>query len=220
LKTLILDVETENTGHDIMADNKRIISVQIGNSTNQELWYADAPSHDRSLARAKERINGLIEGGTVFSGYNITGFDIPILEKFLDVKIPAKNLIELSKTDLVTNICRQRNRNTLRLEDICAHLGINSHHKDEMNQRAETYKTRPEIVLQAREAARDLASRRGWDLDFSLGYAVDKIAGGHAIFDSYKDFITSNGSEDTLFYRYAVGDVISEYKLLIHTGNN
>jgi hypothetical protein len=220
LKTLILDIETENTGYDVMADNKRIISVQIGDSTKQELYYADASSQDDSLARAKERIYGLLDVGTVFSGYNITGFDIPILTKFLNVEIPMKNILELSKTPLVANICQQRNRKTLRLEDICTQLSINSAHKEEMNKKAETYKTKPEIISQAKEAARDLASRKGWDLDFSLKYAVDKIAGGNAIYDSYKDFITSGGSENTLFYRYAVGDIVSEYELLLHTMKN
>ena len=214
MKILILDVETENTGYDIMADNKRLLSVQIGDSNKQELYYADAPSHDSLLVRAKERIYGLLNDETVFSGHNLTGFDTPMLEKFLDIKIPKKNLLDLSKTQLVTNICQLRNRNTLRLEELCSHLGINSSHKDEMNQKAETYKTRPEIVAQAQAAARDLVSRRGWSFNFSLGYSIDKIAGGHAIYDSYKDFVASKGSENTLFYRYATGDIVSEYELL------
>ena len=217
MKTLILDVETENTGYDIMEHNKRIISVQIGDSTLQELYYADSPIHETSLSRARERINDLLGKDTIFSGYNLTGFDTPMLEKFLDIKIPTKNLLDLSKTQLVTNICQQRNRNTLRLEELCSHLGINSSHKDEMNQKAETYKIKPEIVAQAQAGARDLVSRRGWSFNFSLGYSIDKIAGGHAIYDSYKDFVASRGSENTLFYRYAVGDIVSEYELLRRT---
>jgi len=200
-----------------MEHNKRIISVQIGDSTLQELYYADSPIHETSLSRARERINDLLGKDTIFSGYNLTGFDTPMLEKFLDIKIPTKNLLDLSKTQLVTNICQQRNRNTLRLEELCSHLGINSSHKDEMNQKAETYKIKPEIVAQAQAGARDLVSRRGWSFNFSLGYSIDKIAGGHAIYDSYKDFVASRGSENTLFYRYAVGDIVSEYELLRRT---
>lgn len=39
----VIDIETENTGTDIMTDNKRIISVQIGDDVNQDLYWADSP---------------------------------------------------------------------------------------------------------------------------------------------------------------------------------
>jgi len=212
----IIDIETENTGSDIMRDNKRIISVQIGDDTKQELYYADSEDPRFTLAMAKERIESLLSQGVVFAGYNIKGFDIPLLKQFLGVEIPESSLLELSQTTMVTSLCQQRSRNRLRLEEICILLGIDSSHKKEMKRKAETYKTRPEIIAQAQEAARDIASRKGWSLDFSYGYAIDKIAGGNAIFDSYKDFVASKGSINTLFYRYAAGDVISEFRLLKH----
>lgn len=217
MSTIILDIETENTGHDILEHNKRIISVQIGDSTLQELYYADSPIHETSLSRARERIDDLLGKDTTFSGYNLTGFDIPMLEKFLKIRIPQQNLLDLSNSQLVKNFCFQSNRRSLRLEELCTHLNIDSSHKDEMNKKAESYKTRPEIVAQAQAAAKNLVSRRGWSLNFSYGYSIDKIAGGHAIYDSYNYFVISRGSENTLFYRYAVGDIISEYKLLLHT---
>ncbi len=199
-----------------MKDNKRIISVQIGDDTKQELYYADSEDPRFTLAMAKERIESLLSQGVVFAGYNIKGFDVPLLKEFLGVEIPESNLLELSQTSLVANLCRQKGRNRLRFEEICCSLGIDCSHKEEMNRKAETYKTRPEIIAQAREAARDIASRKGWSLDFSYRYALGKIAGGNAIFDSYKNFVASKGSVNTLFYRYAVGDVISEFKLLKH----
>jgi len=165
---------------------------------------------------AKERIASLLAQGVIFTGYNIKGFDVPILKKFLGVEIPESSLLELSQTTIVTSLCQQKGRNRLRLEEVCIFLGIDSSHKEEMNQKAETYKTRPEIIAQAQEAAKYIVSRKGRSLDFSYKDAINKIAGGNAIFDSYKDFVASKGSVNTLFYRYAVGDVISEFELLKH----
>lgn len=210
----ILDIETENTGSDIMRDNKRIISVQIGDDTKKELYYADSEDPRFTLSMMKERIASLLDKGVIFTGYNIKGFDIPMLKQFLGVEIPESSLLELSQTTMVTSLCQQRGKNRLRLEEICNLLGIDSSHKEEMNRKAETYETRPEIITQAQEAARDIVSRKGWSLDFSYRYAIEKITRGNAIFDSYKDFVASKGSVNTLFYRYAVGDVISEFELL------
>lgn len=197
-----------------MEHNKRIISIQIGDSAKQELYYADSPNPETSLMGAEERINELLDKNTIFSGYNITGFDIPMLKKFLDITIPSNNLMDLNTTPLVTNLCKQRR---LRLEELCTQLNINSSHKDEMNKKAESYKTRPELISQAQEAAREIVNRKGWSYNWTLQRTIDKIAGGYAINDSYKDFVASKGSENTLFYRYAVGDIISEYELLLHT---
>lgn len=216
---LILDIETENTGHDIMAHNKRILSVQIGDSTKQELYYADAASHEDSLEAAKHRIHDLLDVGTLFSGYNIIGFDLPMLNQFLGIRIPEGNVYELCETSFVKGICSQKYRNTLRLEEICLHVGIKCRHKDEVNQKAEAYKNRPDLLAQARKAARDLVESKRWGLDFSLQYAIDKIAGGNAILDSYRSFARSNNPKNTSFYRYAIGDVICEHELLKRVGN-
>jgi len=56
MASLVIDIETENTGADLIADSKRIISVQIGNSTNQELYYADA--RNPSLSTSQEEPKG------------------------------------------------------------------------------------------------------------------------------------------------------------------
>jgi len=54
--------------------------------------------------------------------------------------------------------------------------------------------------------------------DFAFNYVLDKIAGGRAIFDAYLEFVKSEGQKNTLFYEYAIGDVISEYQLLKKLG--
>lgn len=211
---LIIDIETENTGSDVMKDNKRIISVQIGDDTEQELYYTDSEDPRFTLAMAKERIVSLLAQRVIFTGYNIKGFDIPILKQFQGIEILDSSLLELSQTTAVSNLCLQKGRKSLRLEEICSHLGIDSSHKEEMNRKAEMYKTRPDVIAQAEEEARNLVSCKGWTPSFSYNYALDKIAGGNAILDAYKDFVASKGSVNTLFYRYAVEDVISEFKLL------
>jgi hypothetical protein len=212
MKTLAIDIETENTGSDIMKDNKRIISVQIGSSTKQELYYADSPDLNYSLSHAKSRISSLIDEGTVFAGYNVKGFDVPLLKKFLDIEIPDNNLIELSETDKVTKLCQLQGKR-LKLEEVCSRLKIDVSHKQEMNLKAEEYRTRPDIINQAKVASRDLSDNTGWGLDFCYKRVLDKIAVGNAIFDSYQKFVEHNGAPDSLFYRYAVGDIISEYHL-------
>jgi hypothetical protein len=214
VKKLVIDIETENTGTDIMADNKRIISVQVGNSAKQELYYDDSNDKSRSLTAAKSRISSLLSEGVVFAGYNVKGFDVPLLKKFLGVEIPDENLLELYETEKVAKLCQLKNRRTLKLEEVCEGLKIDARHKQEMNHEAEKYKTRPDIVKRAQVAAKDIVNHKGWGLDFSYNYALEKLAGGNAIYDSYLKFVERDGSSDTLFHRYAVGDIISEYRLL------
>lgn len=100
------------------------------------------------------------------------------------------------------------------LEGVCRECGIEVNHKHKMKEKAEKYKTRKAIRDQAYVAAKDLVKNKGWSFDFSYKYALNKIAGGNAIFDAYQDFVNSGGQKDTLFYEYAIGDVICESRLL------
>jgi len=208
---LVIDIETENTGSDIMKDNKRIISVQIGDAIKQELYYDDSKDPQCSLVSAKKRIKSLLSQGCIFAGYNIKNFDIPILNQFLGVEIPESNMFDLSRTPRVTEL----NRNKIfSLEDVCRECGIEVTHKRKMNEKAEKYKARQDIKDQAKAKAKEYVNKRGWSLDFSYYYVLNKIAGGNAIFDAYQEFVKSGGQKDTLFYEYAIGDVICEHRLL------
>jgi hypothetical protein len=71
----------------------------------------------------------------------------------------------------------------------------------------------PEVIERARLGSFKLAQKNGWSLDFCYRRALEKISGGMAILESYYDFVRSNPSPDSLFYRYAIGDVIAEYQL-------
>ena len=81
---LIIDIETENTGSDIMRDNKRIISVQIGDATEQELYYDDSEDSQWILGRAETKIASLLSQGHIFAGYNLKNFDLHFLKHFLE----------------------------------------------------------------------------------------------------------------------------------------
>ncbi len=87
-----------------------------------------------------------------------------------------------------------------------------------MNELAEKYKTNDGFKEQASIKAKELVKNLGWSLDFSYKYALEKVAGGNAIYDSYLDFVKNNGTNNSLFYEYAIGDVISEYQLLKRLG--
>ncbi len=209
----VIDIETENTGADVMADNKRIISVQIGDSINQELYYADARDPLQSLAQAKSRIASLVREGNVLAGYNVKGFDILFLKQFLGVDIPNANVLEIMDMEEMAQLRNRLGKRYLRLEEACMEFGISPDHKRLMDKRAEPFKSNPEILARADTAAQKLVTTKGWSFEWSRGHALDKIAGGHAILASYQEFVSKGGSKDTLFYTYAIGDVVCEYKL-------
>ena len=65
-----------------------------------------------------------------------------------------------------------------------------------------------------KEKAQEIVRSKRWSWDFTFNRVLEKIAGGHAIYDSYQEFVQSGEQKDTLFYEYAIGDVICEYRLL------
>jgi len=207
----IIDVETENTGSDVLKDNKRIISVQIGDADKQELYYDDSKDPQHGFAKAKRQIASLLSQGYVFAGYNVLGFDIPLLKQFLKVEIPEVNIFDLCQTPRVTEL---KNRKFYTLEEVCGQCNIEVTHKRKMNEKAEKYKNRQDIKDLASAKARELVNNKGWSFDFSYNRVLNKIAGGNAIYDAYQEFVRSGGKKDTLFYEYAIGDVICEYRLL------
>jgi len=208
---LVIDVETENTGSDIMKDNKRIISIQIGDATKQELYYDDSQNPQWTLGQAKKKITSLASQGYIFAGFNFKKFDLHFLKHFLGIELSQSNIFDLSDTPQIEDY---RKNKIFRLEDVCRKCGIEVTHKHKMNQKAESYKTRRDIIEQAHTKAEEMVRTKQWSLDFAFNWVLDKLAGGHAIYDSYQEFVQSGGRKDTLFYEYAIGDVISEYQLL------
>jgi hypothetical protein len=210
---LVIDIETENTGTDVMEDNKRIISVQIGDDTKQDLFWADSKDPQWNLKSVKKEIDSLLSQGVIFTGHNIRGFDVPFLKQFLGVEIPESNIHDPCQCQS-QKLTQLTGKNKPRLEEACAALGVKVTHKQKMNEKAIKYKSIEDFKKQALTKARELVKNKGWGLNFSYDLVLNKIAVGNAIYDAYLEFVESGGQKNTLFYEYAIGDVISEYQLL------
>jgi hypothetical protein len=212
-KIIVLDVETENTGYDIKEGNKRIISVQLLDGKNAEIYYDSAPSTD--LNAAKDRLSSLIQAGNNLAGFNLINFDVPLIEKFLDVKIPAAQIVEISEMTAMEFIRQKLRKDRPKLEEACKCLGIDCTHKEIMNRHANKFKQLPEVIEKAKEGANKLQKERGWDYDICFNVTLNKICGGMAILDAFKDFVKRKGDTKSDFYRYAIGDVEVENKLFL-----
>lgn len=210
---LIIDIETENTGTDVMKDNKRIISVQIGDEKKQDLYWADSKDSQWNLENAKKKIDSLLSQGVIFAGHNIRGFDVRFLKEFLGVEIPESNIHDPCECQS-QKMTRLTGKNHPRLEEACAVFGIKVTHKQRMNEKALKYKSIEAFKKQALAKANELVKNKGWGLEFSYNLVLDKIAVGNAIYEAYLEFVECGGQKNTIFYEYAIGDVISEYQLL------
>lgn len=209
---IVLDVETKNLGADIMKDNEQLLSLQLGDATKQELYYYDSKEPKRTLATGEKRIASLLSQGVIFAGYNIKGFDIVMLKEFLGIEIPESKMLDLC---LSPRLIQFTNKSKMRMEEACKTCGVDASHKLKMNKRAEKFKAIQHIREKAEVKAKELVRIKDWSPDFSYNYVLDKIAGGHAIFEAYQEFVESGGRKDMFFYEYAIGDVISEYQLLM-----
>jgi len=210
---LIIDIETENTGTDVMEDNKRIISVQIGDDNKQDLFWADSKDPQWNLESAKKKIDSLLLQRVIFAGHNIRGFDVRFLKEFLGVEIPESNIHDPCECQS-QKMTRLTGKNHPKLEEACAAFGIKVTHKRRMNEKAIKYKSNEAFKKQALTKAKELVKEKGGSLNWAYDRVLDKIAVGNAIYDAYLEFVESGGQKNTLFYEYAIGDVISEYQLL------
>lgn len=207
----VIDVETKNIGYDIMADNTKLLSVQLNDGTTAELYYADAKT--ANLAYAGRRIRDMISDGYQFVGYNINNFDLVMLKKFLDIEIPRSQVVDIGDLENMLLLKKQLNRKGISLEDACGHFGVNCTHKGLLKPLSDRIRTLPEVIQKAKIGGMKLAAAKGWSAGFSQEYALAKISGGMAILDCYNEFVKLDGASDSVFYRYAMGDVISEYSL-------
>lgn len=207
-----IDIETENEGIDVFNGVKRVLSVQIGDDAKQELYHVDSKLSTDSLILVKDRIRSLLDEGHSFVGYNIKNFDIPKLKQFLEVDIPQSSIVDIIEMKGVTMLKEKLGRKSLRLEQVCEAYGIDASHKNMMNEYSQKFQTR-EITAEARLYAKQLTSEKGWSEEFAYRYSVESLAKKEAITESYREFVKLDGSKNTLFYRYAVGDIISEHQL-------
>ena len=208
-KISAIDIETENTGSDVKKDNKRILSIQLFDGRSEEIYYAD--SLDQSLEDGKNRIRSLQNSGYIFVGYNIMRFDIPVLKQFLNLEIPISNFIDISDMNKVNEIKRKIGK--WNLEAVCKEAGVPCTHKKLFEPIIERLKLHPKIIEQAKIDGLKLANRNNTSVQFSREKALNSICFGSAILQAYKEFVDSKGSHDSIFYQYAIGDVLSEFEL-------
>jgi len=207
-----LDVETKNLGSDILGGNEQLLSVQIADGTNQKLFWADSKDPQWNLESAKREITSLLSQGVTFAGYNID-FDVTMMKQFLGVEIPKSQTLDLCHTSEIEEF--HKITTDWSLERACEKYYVNANHKRRMKEKAEQYKRREDIQEKAKaEAEKILRVKPTWTPNYAYDRALNKIAGGYAIYDAYLEFVQSGGQKNTLFYEYAIGDVISEYQLL------
>jgi hypothetical protein len=209
-KLTVLDIETENTGYDIMKHNKRIISVQMFDGSTGRLFYDGSESSP--IGDAKEAILSQMDDGYGFVGFNVRNFDVPLIKEFMGVEIPSGQVMEIGEMPPMDSIRQRLGKQRPRLFDVCDHLGIECSHKGIMDELSMRFRSRPDVVALAKEGADNLVKEKGWSLGFSQDYALGKVAGGMAILESFNEFVNSGGSMDSLFYKYAMGDVFSEHR--------
>jgi len=209
---ITLDIETENTGYDIEKDNKRVISIQLLDGTNGKLYYENAPYAD--LTVAKDRIIALMQAGDSFLGFNIS-FDVRRIKEFLGVAIPSTQIVEITELPAMEFVRQALQRRKPRLEEVCKVLEIPCTHKEIMTKRSDKFKQLLHVIDKAKEGANKFQNERGWSYDFSYGYALDKICGGMAILDSFNEFVRTKGDTQTDFYKYAIGDIVTEKELFL-----
>jgi len=210
---ITLDIETENIGYDIMEDNKRIISIQLMEGTETKIFY-DGSKTD-SIEIGKDELHSLIESGKHFMGFNIRNFDVPLIKKFLGMVIPPSQIIEISEMPAMDRVRRQIGKNKVSLIQACDVMGVGCSHKNLMDEKTEKFKQQPDVIEQAKIGARKWVDELGWGSDFSFNLALRKIAGGMAILEAFNEFVDSDGDTNSLFYDYAIGDLMSEKALYL-----
>ena len=127
---ITLDIETENTGYDILNDNKSILSIQLL-SNSKKIFYSG--SEKNSIDEGKKELISHIAQGNKFLGFNIRNFDIPMIKKFLDIEIPSEQIIDISEMEPVTEMKRKIGRKRISLFQVCQQIGIDAGHKIDMD---------------------------------------------------------------------------------------
>ncbi len=207
-KILSFDIEAENTGADVRRDNKRIISIQLYSQDIEEIYYDD--STEQSIEHGKERIQSLLNDGYTLVGYYISRYDIPLLKEFLGIEIPPSKYIDIAFMDKVEKI---KTKFGYSLQAVCKGVDVPCSHKKLLEPLVEKLKRDPEIIERAKIEGSKMASKNSQTLQYSRDRVLNLICGGSAILEAYHEFVKSGGNNDTIFYRYAIGDVKSEYEL-------
>lgn len=213
-KTVFIDVITENTGTVPFSDNRRVLSVQLLDDGKHELFYADSDEGARSLFGASLRINMVYSRGYTFTGYEVRKQELPALKRFLNISIPAYMSVDVAESEAITRLREKSKKPLPTFEEICREVGVSLEYRRGMDEKVEGVKKRPEVLTKADSAAQQLSTSNGWTLEVARQYALEKIATGTGVAESYAEFVGKRGSQETIFYRYAAGQVACEQALL------
>lgn len=208
---IVIDIETENTGYDVMKHNKRILSIQTYDGNDGHIYYDDS---DNDLSAAKDILNENIESGKKFVGFNVRNFDVRFIKEFLQVDIPSSQIIDIGEMPNMQQIKQKMGKDYPRLVDVCDFLGIECSHKNIMDNYVQSFRDIPEVISNEKDAVTVWEKEKPWwSSDYAYNRALNSIAIGMSILKSFNEFVDSNGSSNSLFYKYAMGDVYSEYAL-------
>lgn len=210
-ENIVIDIETENTGYDVMDDNKRILSVQTYDGNESAIYYEGSDTND--LSDAKRFLEEQIELGTKFIGFNVRNFDVRFIREFLKVDIPSSHIVDIGELPKTNDIKQKMGKNWPRLVDLCDFLKIECSHKNLMDDQSTEFKNLPHVIELAKEGAEKWVKEKNWSYNYSYDRALNSVSTGMAIMKSFEDFMKSKGSTDSMFYKYAIGDVISEHLL-------
>jgi len=211
-EAIVIDIETENTGYDVMESNKRILSVQTYDGNESMIYYDGSDTHD--LSNAKRFLEEQIEMGTKFVGFNVRNFDVRFIREFMDVDIPNPQIVDIGELQKTNDIKQKMGKKWPRLVEICDFLEIECFHKNLMDNDSLKFKELPDVIKLAKEGAEKMCKEKTWwTYDYAYNRALSSISVGTAILKSFEDFVQSGGNTNSLFYKYAIGDVISEHLL-------
>ncbi len=210
-ESIVIDIETENTGYDVMGDNKRILSVQTYDGNESVIYYDGSETND--LSDAKRFLEGQIGLGTKFVGFNVRNFDVRFIREFMGVDIPNSQVVDIGELKKTGDIKQEMRKDWPKLVEICDFLDIECSHKNLMDEQSVEFRNLPHVIGLAKEGAEKWGKEKGWPYGYSYNRALNSVSLGMAILKSFEDFVKSKGSTDSLFYKYAIGDVISEHLL-------
>jgi len=210
--SIVIDIETENTGYDVMEDNKRILSIQTYDGDKGMIYYDGSDTNN--LNDAKKFLEDQIDQGTNFVGFNVRNFDVRFIREFMKVNIPNSQIVDIGELEKTNHIKQKMGKKWPRLVEICNFLEIDCSHKNLMDENSLQFKDLPDVKKLSKEGAEKICKEKPWwTYDYAYNRTITSISTGMAILKSFKDFVKSGGNTDSLFYKYAMGDVISEHLL-------
>ena len=156
---IVIDIETENTGYDVMKHNKRILSIQTYDGKDGCIYYDGS---DNDLSAAKDALNKNIESGKKFVGFNVRNFDVRFIREFMDVDIPSSQIIDIGEMTNMQQVKQKMRKDYPRLVDVCSFLDLECSHKSLMDDHSLQFKKRPEVIKMAQEAVEVWKKEKPW----------------------------------------------------------